>query len=368
MSTGEVSQYDRAVVQAGAGSAADRPQLIFFVELEGPALHELLLTPGLCDHLVTQRHAVALALPRLDDGRAQAVRLLNAHDIPVVAWLLLPPEDGSAFNLQNYPQAVACYRAFHAWALEHALRFAAVGLDIEPPPVEVARGERWTLREVARRLWLASENVLYPSAHAAYTELVAAIRHDGYEVHTYQMPFIADDRRAGTTLVQRALDIMDLPSDMDVLMCSSCVPIDWLDYDLGGALIASYGPSADAIGIGSIGEASASEEPAPPLPWSALRRDLLLAAHYTDTLYIFTLEDCVRRGLLERIATLDWGAEARAVPGKRALVGALRGVLLALLIAARFGRTALAWTGWALAAALWLRGRRARRARSARGR
>jgi len=336
----------------------DRPRLFFFTELDGPALLDLLEQPGLVELLAAQRHGVALSVARLDEARAQVARLLSARGVPLVAWLLLPPEEGFAFNLQNYPQAIAHYHAFRAWALEHGLDFEAVGLEIEAPPGEDLHSPQWGLREVARRFWLAGENVLYPAARAAYIEIVGAIRYDGYEVHTYQMPLVVDDRRAGTTVIQRALDIPDLPADVDVLMCSSCVPSERLDYDLGGALIASYGPSADAIGVGSIGEDDAGDEPIARLPWAALRRDLLLAARYTDTLYIFSLEDCVERGLLDRIASLDWGAPAYAVPGKRALVGGLRWLLFALLIAGRFGPRTLAWAGWALAAWLWWRGRR----------
>ncbi|HEX5692091.1 MAG TPA: hypothetical protein VFX76_18880, partial [Roseiflexaceae bacterium] len=225
-----------------------RPRLIFFSELKGPALLELLHQPGLIDLLAAQNFGVALSVALLDVDCAEAARLLHSHRVPLVAWLLLPPEVGFAFNLQNYPQAIAHYRAFREWSATHQLAFEAVGLEIEAPPEEDPNAPQWGFREAARRLWLAGENLLYPSARAAYAEMVGAIRHDGYEVHTYQMPFVADDRRAGTTVIQRALDIMDLPADVDVLMCSSCVPSARLDGDLGGALIASYGPVADAIG------------------------------------------------------------------------------------------------------------------------
>jgi hypothetical protein len=341
--------------------AADQPRLFFFTELDGPALLELLGRPGLLELLATQQHGVALSVARLDAARAQAARLLNANGIPLVAWLLLPPEKGFAFNLQNYPQARAHYSEFRAWALEHGLSFEAIGLEIEAPPGEDPAHPQWGLREVARRFWLAGENVLYPSARAAYIELVGLIRHDGYEVHSYQMPLVVDDRRAGTTVIQRALDIMDLPADVDVLMCSSCVPSERLDYDLGGALIASYGPSADAIGVGSADDDDTGDGRVAQLPWPALRRDLLLAGRHTDTIFIFSLEDCVERELIGRIATLEWDASARAAPSKRALIGGLRTLLLALLVAGRFGPWTLAWAGWALAAWLWWRGRRAGR-------
>lgn len=341
-----------------SSAVPEHPRLIFFCELEGAALAALLARPGLLEMLAARRYAVALSVARLDAAQAEAARLLNAHGISLVAWLLLPADVGATCNLQNYPQAIAHYRAFRAWALAHALKFDAVGMEIETPGNE-AQGQVWGLREVARRFWLASENLLYPSARAAYIEMIGAIRYDGYEVHTYQMPFIADDRRAGTTVIQRALDIMDLPADMDVLMCSSSIASDWLDNDLGGALIASYGPVADALGLGSTDEEPGGEHGV-HLRWPALRRDLLLAARYTDTIYIFSLEDCVERGLLAQIAALDWAAPVRAARGKRILVMVLRWMILAFLITGRFGPRTLAWAGWALSAWLWWRGRRAR--------
>jgi hypothetical protein len=348
---------DQRSAAAELAEALDHPQLVFFSELDGAALLGLLQAPGVLDTLTALGATVAMALPGLDDARARAARLLNERGIAPVAWLLLPPEEGFAFNLQNYPQAIARYRPFQNWAEAHQLHFQAVGLDIEPPLVEVVGDDRLSLREVAKRLWLARDNALYPSAQAAYVELIAAIRHDGYQVHTYQMPVIADDRRSGTTLIQRALDIVDLPSDVDVLMCSSCVRFERVGSDLGGALIASYGPTADAIGVGSTSDDTGSDAP-PQLLWPALRRDLLLAAQHTDTIYVFSLEDCAARGLLPQVAALDWSMPAQVAPRRQALISALRVLLVVILLAARFGVTTLAWFGWILALALWLRGRR----------
>src|SRR5262249_10799956 len=130
--------------------------------------------------------------------------------------------------------------------------------------------------------------------------------------------------------------------------------------DLGGALIASYGANADAIGVGSIGEGDPATDRHVPLPWAAVRRDLLLAAQHTDTIYIYSLEDCVARDLLPQIASLDWQAPARPALAGRALIALIRAMLLAVLLGVRFGRRTLAWGGWALAIFLWLRGRRSR--------
>jgi hypothetical protein len=354
----------------------ERPRMILSTELAGEELRATLCAPGLLDLLAANGYGVALPLAQLDDAAAAVARLLNQHSVAAIACLRLAPEEGFTFNLQNYPLALGCYQDFHTWARQHGLRFEAIGLSIEPPLQDVAEARQRSASALARRFWMARENILYPSAHAAYTELIVVMHLDGYEVHTFQLPVIADDRRAGTTLIQRALDIVDLPADLDVLMCSSIVPIEPLGDDLGGALIASYGSQADAIGIGSIDESD------PPnldswglediawrgqagarrttLPWPALRRDLLLAAHYTDTIYIHSLEDCVARELLPKIATLDWEARAQAKLSRRGLIVLLRALLFGTLVAGRFGRTILAWGGWALAIALWLRGRRKR--------
>lgn len=336
-----------------------RPQLILFSDLDGSGLQTLLAQPHVLSELVAGNHAVAVALHALDHSTADAVRTLNAHAIPVVAWLLLPPSEGVWLNLQNYPQALERYHTFRHWAAEQDVRFVAIGLDIEPPPTPTTAAQgAWSVRSLARRIWLAHENVLFTAARAAYTDLIADIHHDGYEVHTYQLPILADDRRAGTTLVQRAFDLVDLPADVEVLMCYSSIPLTRLDSDLGGALISSYGPTADAIGVGSVGSAAAREagaETLPPLAWEGLERDLLLAAHHTDIIYVSSLEGCVERGLLPRIRALDWDRDMHPQPMRRMLVAALRSALLVILLTARFSRTLFAWMGWGLALLLLLR-------------
>ncbi|MDW8147910.1 MAG: hypothetical protein RMJ48_16660 [Roseiflexaceae bacterium] len=325
----------------------DEPQLFFFCTLSGTALMRLLDRPDVLNLLARHTYSVALALPVFNDEYAAATRMLNAHGIPVVAWLTLPPNEGPAFNLQNYPRAIACYQAFHAWARANGLRFAAVGFNMEPPSRAALLAGWGSAREMMRRLWLARDNALFPAARAAYLELTAAVRRDGYEVHAYQIPLIADDRRIGTTILQRALDIVDLPADVEVLMCLS----ETAPGRFGGALIAVYGPSADALAVGSLSGSEAI------LRWEDLRRDLLLAAAYTDIIYVATLEQCVADGLLERIAALNWGELVRIAPLPYAVLRSARLMVLIGLIVARYGKKALAWLGWLIALILWLRRR-----------
>jgi hypothetical protein len=337
-----------------------RPNLMFFSELSSSALRQTLAHNQLIDDLARQGYGIALGLSELSADQAELVRMLNQRRVAVVAWLQLPISEGLWLNLKNYPQVIERYRAFRGWAQQYTLQFAAVGLDIEPPPSEADRVLHWGPRDIARRLWLAHENVLYPAARSAYVDLIAEMHHDGYEVHVYQLPLVADDRRAGTTIMQRALDVIDLPADVEVLMCYSSLPADQLGNDLGGALIASYGPAADAIGVGSIGGSSALDgDSLPQLSWEALERDLLLAARHTDIMYIYSLEGCVERDLLSRIAQIDWSQEPSLSLRRRLLIGTLRAALLIILLIGRFSRRLLAWLGWLVAGLLFFRQLRA---------
>lgn len=333
------------------------PTLIFFCDLDGSGLLTLLNRPGLLDTLATYGYGIALAMRELTPDLATAVRRLNAHRIQLIAWLQLTHDEGSWFHLQNYPQAIEHYRNVRTWVYEQQLVFYAVGIDIEPPASELDRIQRWGLRDLARRLWLAHENVLFAAARAAYTDLVGEIHSDGYEVHAYQLPTLADDRRVGTTVIQRAFDIVGIPADLEVLMCYSSLPIDALGNDIGGALIASYGPSADSIGVGAINATTTPSSPddLPPLSGDALERDLLLAARHTDTIYICSLEGCVERGLLSHINRINWDNEPHVSTLRRLLVALLRTIILIILIISRFSHRLFAWLGWGILIILLIR-------------
>ncbi len=348
------------------GLEKEKPRLIFSTETAGEHLFQLLTTNEVLPILAEQNYGLALAMVELSASQADVVRQLNEAGIYIVAWLLLPRSEGCQFNLRNYPQASECYQAFRTWARQHNLHFDAVGLAMAPPEADekpMHQCYRWPVHRLVKKLWQAQENMLFPAARTAYTDLIAAMHHDGYEVHIYQLPLVADDRRAGMTLLQRALDVVDLPSDVEVLLCYSSPPAGGLENELGGTLIASYGPSADSIGIGSTsdGTIGCAGEGIQPLSWHALKRDLLLAATYTDTVYVFSLEGCAERGFLPRIVALEWDNEPAIPIGQQIQVEAMRSMLLVVLLLARFYRSLLAWLGWLLAFVLLLRHIRRRR-------
>lgn len=335
-----------------------RPELTFFCELAAEPLAALFETPGLVDELATHGYGVALALGDYSAERAAVVRCLNNAGVRVHAWLLLPPQDGYWFNLRNYPQALAGYRAFQAWVEAEQLHFDAVGLDIEPSLADLQAAQQRGPRHLFDRAYLAQQNALYPAARDAYYDLAAMIRHDGYQVHTYQYPFIVDDRRAGTTVIQRMLDIIDLPADHEVLMVYSSVLQPLTGNDLHGAFVRSYGQHADGLGVGSTGGGVVLDPltgaQAPRLTLEAWERDLRIAAQYTEHVHVFSLEGCVERGWLGRVAALDWTTVPRVPLAKRAQMGLLRFVIGSALWVSRYGMFALGWSGWLVAGGMLL--------------
>lgn len=336
--------------------ATTLPQLIFFTELEAETLATLLERRGMLQTLAVQQYGLAMGMLDWSPRRVELVRRLNRLGIPVTAWLLLPRDAGYWFNVDNYPQALSLYHTFRSWVLDEGLTFQAVGLDFEP-----SRQQRSGLRQlkplaVYGAIVEARNNALYPAAYEAYHDLVAEIRSDGYAIHTYQYPVVIDDRRATTTLIQRALNVVDLLVDVEVLMCySSLLAQSSLHSDLGGALIEEYGVYADSIAVGSTGGGNHDGPRQKPLTWPAFARDLRLAATYTDSIHVFSLEGCVEQGYFERLPGFDWSVPVHIAGRYRVAARAIRAVIGLGLWWSRFGMVALGWLGWLVTGVILLR-------------
>jgi hypothetical protein len=332
------------------------PHLTFACELEREPLAELFADPEVGRHLLALSATVSLALLDLSEERAAVVRRLNEAGIPVVAWLLLPKEQGYWFNADNWPEAVASYVAFQHWTTEHDLRWAGVGLDFEPDINEMRMlqtGKIGPLVPVTLRRLFDGERVR--RAQLAYAMLAAQIRADGYPVETYQFSSIVDERKAGSTLLQRVFSIVDVPADREVLMLYSSFM-----RSLAPANLWLYGPDAGGIGVGSTGGGVEGPDAIAPLTWDELARDLRLACRVGDHLFIFSLEGCVRQGFLARLAAFDWDGPVEApVETARRLDWSRRGMRGILWASAH---PAIVLGG--LAGVLWLGSRLLRRRRS----
>ncbi len=278
---------------------------------------------------------------------------MSNHGINVHARLLLSEDAGIWFNVDNYPQVIARYQVFREWARAENLHLqrcrAGHGIAALSHP-RITTPTPWTLFHLLSR---AHSNTLFPAASRAYIDLAAQIRADGYAVHSYQYPLIVDDRRSGSTLFQRALHVVDLPADVEVLLCySSAVPRAIFGSDLGGALIAEYGAYADSVGVGSTGGGLRPGGAARPnsntrLTWKAFERDLRLAAAYTDTIHIFSLEGTYAAGYSGTFALIRLGRRNHGplAASCHDVLGALRHQYRPLVVALWLGLPGLVGLG-----------------------
>lgn len=280
-----------------------KPHLTFFCELEAAALQELFDNPAVIQELQELQAGVSLGILDLSADRAAVVRCLNEAGIPVIAWQLLPKEQGYWFNAGNVHQAATRYAEFKAWTAEHGLQWAGVGIDIEPDMHEaeqLVRGKRRMLRTLLPR---AFDYERMRRAQSEYNLLVAQMRVDGYKVDSYIFPLIIDERKAGSTLLRRLTGLVDVPSDREVPMLYSS-----LLRPRGAGTLWSYAPDVQAIAVGSTGGGVTvgSADKVRPLGWSEFSRDLRLARRWCSAIYVFSLEGCVRQDLLRQLKVFDW--------------------------------------------------------------
>lgn len=282
-----------------------RPDLTFFTELDSEALSTLFEDKTILEKLLTLEASLSLGILDLSDQRAEVVKQLNAAGIPVIGWLLLPEEDGYWFNIDNYEKAAARYISFKAWTRKHNLQWAGVGLDIEMNINDLrqvmARHQADRFVSTLFQRYLNKNRVT--RARRVYQALVNVIRSDGYPVESYHLPIIEEERRGRSTVLQRTLGLVDVQADREVLMLYS----SFLRPD-GAAVLWSYAPNADSIGVGNTGGGVDVEGviDLEPLSWEEFSRDLRLCVMRNKPVHIFCLEGCVAQGFLSKLEDFDW--------------------------------------------------------------
>ncbi|UCF59943.1 MAG: hypothetical protein JSV37_09255 [Anaerolineaceae bacterium] len=285
------------------------------------------------DSLRALNARVGLGILDLTPNRASIVRKLNGAGIPVVAWLLLPMEQGYWLNVNNALQAAARYHAFKRWTEEYGLLWAGIGLDIEPDIREVERFVTDRPRLLRTLIYRLFNNQRFRAAQAAYKALVNKMQLDGYQVDSYHIPLMVDERRTGSTLLQRVAGLVDVPSDREVLM-----PYTSFLRPYGPGILWSYAADAQSLGIGSTGGgvdvAGLSE--VPPLDWEELARDLRLARYWSDEIHIFSLEGCIEGEFLARLIDFNWDGPVEIPYENARVIDRLRrGLRVILWVSAR---------------------------------
>ena len=321
------------------------PKLTFFCELPAGALQALFADARVVSDLLALGARVSLGILDLTAERAAVVHQLNEAGIPVVAWQLLPKEQGYWFNLDNATQATARYVEFKRWTAKHQLRWDGIGLDIEPDIREMQGLRTDPLAWLPVLLKRTFDEERLRRAQMAYNALMAQIRCDDYRVDVYHLPFVVDERAAGSTLLQRLAGLVDLTADREVLMLYTS-----LMRPRGPAVLWSYAKNAQSVGLGVTGGGVDVTADIPPLNWDEFSRDLVLASRWARDIHVFSLEGCVQQGFLPRLQSFDWEQQDSPPRGLSAQVAAARTALRAglwasahpsLLLAA--GLAMLAW-------------------------
>ena len=350
--------------QAASGDVVvlgNHPQLMFACDSDTPKLQKLFADPTLIPDLQDLHAGVVVSLEDLSPERAQVVRRLNEAAVPVVAWMALPHSEGYYLNAGNAPQAEKRFADFVKWTADERLHWAGVGLDIEPSLgewTEIQQGHRWRL--FTTLLGRAFDGQRVQRARTDYQRLIREMQERGYEVQTYQLIFLADERRVHSTVLERLFGIVDVRGNDEALMVYSS-----FNHALAGTLVWAYGPDAQIIAVGST---ATSGDPQldnrfPPLNWDEFSRDLILASHFSKLVGVYSLEGCVHQGFLTKLKSLNW---EQAVPLPAASVAKAQrfrhGVQRVLWIASHIVYIGIAFL-LAIAAILlwWRRRRRARR-------
>lgn len=297
---------DADVRVAGPGK---RPDLIFACCDQGAeSLKTVLGDPAVVADLKDLHAGLAVALDDLSPLRAQIVQQLNEAGIPTIAWLVLPRDQGYYVNASNAPQAAARFAQFEQWTQANHLRWDAVGLDIEPN-FEEFKGSKAHIFWMLVRRSFGGERVR--KAKAEYSALIRQIQAAGYPVQTYQMTFLADERKAHSTLLERLFGMVDVRGNQEVLMAYSS-----FNHRAGAAAVWSYGQDAQALAVGSTLSTGNAQMDAKygPLNWEEFSRDVIVASHFSSTVGVYSLEGCVRQGFLPRLKSMDWN-QSVTIPG-----------------------------------------------------
>lgn len=278
-----------------------QPKLTFFCELPKDRLLSALSDDEVICNLKKLNASLSIGLLDLSVERAEVIKMLNKAGIPVIAWLLLPEEEGYWFNKNNSNKATLFYDKFRDWTCVNDLVWARIGLDVEFD-LNIQKQFKASFSHGITTLY--KNNIRSNQTDSAlfnYHLLIQKIHQDNYIVESYQFPYIVDERKTGSKLLQKILGVLDLKTDYEILMLYS----SFMRSISPGTLL-NYAKDAQGIGIGSTGGGVEFLSHIPALNWNEFQRDLILAKQQHKDIYIFSLEGCVENGFLPKLINFDW--------------------------------------------------------------
>ena len=283
---------------------ATKPNLSFFCELPEQEFNDLFADTSLIRELIDMNISLRIGLHDFRDERTRTIQKLNKAGVPLVAWLLLPEEDGYWFNMHNGEKAEKRYDDFVLWTANNNLKWEAIGIDIELDmnDAKLAISHPWKLAwKVYKRLY---DNKSLKKGKEQYQKLISRMRDDGYKVESYIIPFVYEERLKGLTSFQKLMGIVDIETDSEI-------PMLYTSAMGNPGIISIYCTDGNPVALGSTGGGVNIEGiELQSLKWDQLKRDLLIASKLTDEIHIFCLETSVQKGYLDSIRNLDFTQEA----------------------------------------------------------
>lgn len=298
-------------------AGAQSPRLSFFNEQEGPQVQALFADTSLIPTLQQLGAEIRMGMLDLSPERAQVLRKLNEAGVPVVAWLLLPKEQGYWFHAGNAPEAFARYYEIREWARKEGIRFSGIGIDLELDmnDIELFQNNKLKLLgKVLSRLYGEEE---FQHAKAEYRNLIETIRSDGYPIESYYVPFIRYETEKGRTALQQATGFMDLETDKDIPMLYT----SFMGNPYGTLKVLALDENLKHVALGSTG--GGFDPSLPSMGFDDLAYDLRLAARSAEEIHIFCLEAAVEKGFLPRLVGFDYAVPIAEYPEQEVLVQGL---------------------------------------------
>ncbi len=290
------------------GLGATSPQLSFFNEQEGEALKELFSDTTLIPYLQELQAEIRMGMLDLSPERAEVVRTLNEAGIPVVAWLLLPKEQGYWFHSGNASDAFQRYEEVKQWAEKEGLQWSGIGIDLELDfkDIDLFKNNKWKLfRKMISRLY---DKEGFLQGKKAYQQLIETIRMDGFTIESYYVPVIRYESENGRTALQQVSQFMDISTDKDIPMLYT----SFIGNPYGTLKVLAIDEGLPSLAIGSTG--GGIDPSLPSMSWEDLAYDLRLAALTADEIHIFCLEASVEKGFLPHLVDFDYSVPIMEYP------------------------------------------------------
>jgi len=279
---------------------AEKPKISFFCELQGKEFNEVFADSVLVQELVKMQASLRIGLHDFSPERTLTIQKLNQAGIPVIAWLLLPEEDGYWFNMYNGAKAEKRYTDFKIWTANNHLKWAGIGIDLEPDmnDAKLAISHPWKLAWKAYKRLYDTNSLI--AGKMIYQQLISKMKSDGYVVESYILPYIYEERTVKTTSLQKLLGIVDIETEKEIPMLYTSM----LDNP---AIIPVYHKDKMPVALGSTGGGVVIEGiELKAISWDKLERDILIASKLTDEIHIFCLETSVKKDFLSKIESIDF--------------------------------------------------------------